>query len=336
MSKNSKRSKSSRTINPKDSLESTNKSVANSSIQNVANHQSSTKKILSRRDLLNLTVPTIPAIFALFISNNANKISQESLEKVEYQETASFNLILNLWSNEPKILFINESNKKLAQVPSIEYILMIPSVITLQNKSNGNIKEFLVLSPVSYQNIQRQEFTGSTTQLISTWYLPKNFEGKLGERDVIYTMKTGYDPNNFFLDEVKDTLSEGRISEENEVNLQTYPFLISFTKVSYQYIGESETKNTDYFLNTPLIKLSLTQEEQSLIKEYIKLSHIAEASIEGEMSIYKSSHKTLIHMLDNNDSASINKLTSWQNETMYKFLTKILNSAIPIDPILIG
>ena len=71
----------------------------------------------SRRNffkILGLGAPIAISLYALYqshdandIANNANDIAKENLDKINYGDTESFNVIQNLWQEKPEIVFVN-------------------------------------------------------------------------------------------------------------------------------------------------------------------------------------------------------------------------------------
>ena len=138
------------------------------------------KKDAKKDIILQWWVPIISLLVACISLIYTKRVD----DRVKYDQTPSFNIIQNLWNpDNPSFTLINESTKKLAQIPYHTYFTMIPTKILFSTKKDTY--SILVLLPISYQNIQKQVNTFKTTGELETSYLPSNFFGKLGTRDTV-------------------------------------------------------------------------------------------------------------------------------------------------------
>ncbi|MDM8277946.1 hypothetical protein QUW37_01770, partial [Ligilactobacillus aviarius] len=128
------------------------------------------------------------SVCSLLVAIISALISFSAFNREKYSDSASFSVVENLWnSKEPSFALINESTKKLAQLPDHTYLMLIPSKILWY--SNGKVMSNLVLSPVSYQTILDQKDYYQTTGKLEKSVLPKQFFAKKGMRDNVRSEK---------------------------------------------------------------------------------------------------------------------------------------------------
>ena len=114
-----------------------------------------------------------------------NKKNQENnlqtLERNKYLDTTNFNIVQNLWQDNPSYTLYNESQKPLSNPPQPSYFMYIPAKLYYILKDRSRVST-LILLPISYENVISQTSTGKTIDEIETSVLSKNFYGKHGER----------------------------------------------------------------------------------------------------------------------------------------------------------
>ena len=190
------------------------------------------------------------SVCSLLVAIISALISFSAFNREKYSDSASFSVVENLWnSKEPSFALINESTKKLAQLPDHTYLMLIPSKILWY--SNGKVMSNLVLSPVSYQTILDQKDYYQTTGKLEKSVLPKQFFAKKGMRDNVRSEKF--------------TLPNSDI----KCQVITYPMLLIITPIHYKYIGDKNFKRI-ILASTPIDKKEISPTVLRNLKSYIK------------------------------------------------------------------
>ena len=203
--------------------------------------------------------------------------NKKNLERNSYLDTTKFNIVQNLWQDNPSYTLYNESQKPLSIPPQPSYFMYVPAKLYYIFK-DGSRKSTLILLPTSYENVISQTSTGKTIDEIETSVLPKNFFGKLGAKDLrkkIYG-KPGSDDIAF--------------------ELRVYPFLAIFTDIEYSYKDNPSKKITEKFLTTPFGKERLPDERYEDLKNYTKnMAHFPENEMKasGDENIYDNTFSYL-------------------------------------------
>ncbi|MBP2622424.1 hypothetical protein [Streptococcus oricebi] len=214
------------------------------------------------------------SVYSFFINSSRTK----------YMDTTNFHIIQNFWQENPSYTLYNESTKPLTSPPHPTYLMYIPSVVKREETT------FLVLLPISYENVKSQTLTGKTIDEVMTSTLPKNFYAKKGMRDV----------------------KERNLG--NGVIIRTYPFLLIATQVKYSYKDNPKDLKKITFLSTSVgDKIEISEEEWEDLKNYTKNIDLIkgnEVKINGEQSIYKTAHDYLVKEFDriNSDDDKVNLL----------------------------
>lgn len=171
------------------------------------------------------------SIFSLLIAFGGFLYTKKVDDRVKYDQTPSFNIVQNLWNpDNPSFTLVNESTKKLAQIPYHTYFTMIPTKIMYTVSKSGKKTTFsnLVLLPISYQNIMKQVNTFKTTGELETSYLPSNFLGKLGARDLVVGKKM-------------------KLEKNLTAQVVTYPMLFIYFEGKYRFSGENKFNDIKFF-----------------------------------------------------------------------------------------
>lgn len=228
----------------------------------------------------------VPAL-ALFVSiislmlswNNSTDLQQRN----EYLDKTNFNIIQNLWQDDPSYTLYNESQKPLTSPPHQSYYMYIPTTIQ-RNYSDGGKNEFLILLPVSYENIKTQVLTGKTIDEIETSTLPHNFYAKKGSRDLRETTL------------VVDNAQSG---SKDKIKIRTYPFLVIATEIHYSYKDEPDDKKTEQFISTVVRdRIDLSQQEFKDLENYTRNIHSFkenEIVVKANENVYDSAHIYLVN-----------------------------------------
>ena len=226
-------------------------------------------------------IPIIVSLLALGLSGYSFWINYN---RTKYMDTTNFHIIQNFWQENPSYTLYNESTKPLTSPPHPTYLMYIPSVI----KRGETI--FLVLLPISYENVKSQTLTGKTIDEVMTSTLPKNFYAKKGMRDV----------------------NESHLG--NDVKIRTYPSLLIGTQVQYSYKDNPKDLKKITFLSMSVgDKIEISEEEWEDLKNYTKnIDSIKgnEVKINGEQSIYETAHNYLVNEFKriNSDDDKVNLL----------------------------
>lgn len=230
--------------------------------------------IFSVASLVITTFMSYQTIDNNFKNQENNRQTQENnkrnLERNSYLDTTNFNIVQNLWQDNPSYTLYNESQKPLSIPPQPSYFMYVPAKLYYIYK-NGSRKSILILLPTSYENVISQTSTGKTIDEIETSVLPKNFFGKLGARDLrqkIYG-KPGSDDIAF--------------------ELRVYPFLAIFTNIEYSYKDNPSKIITEKFLTTPFWREPLSNDRYEDLKNYTRnISHFPEneMKVSGDENIY--------------------------------------------------
>lgn len=227
---------------------------------------------------------SIVALILSFITHVTNE------NRVNYQESESFNVVQNLWNDSPEYILYNESTKKLSDIPSPTYIMFVPT------KVRGLVKNdmtHMFLQPVSYTYVEEQIKSGKTTEDIVKSKLPYYFKGKYGIRDVETSV-------------VENPLYENGSSFPEKVEVTTYPYLMIAVQIDYKYIGDSENK-TQYFVTNPGGKYDIDKNRYNNIIKYMSENSYMEIKMEDiqnsrdpdkKESIYKSAHRKAVNILN--------------------------------------
>lgn len=280
------------------------------------------------KDFIIFIIPTIISLVAIFQAGSSNRLAEKanaianlSVERTEYDDIPSFDILHNIWSDTPSYTLYNESSKKLAYAPHPSYLMFIPSKLYWINSDTGELDSNLILSPVSYQHVTQQLREPTSIGKIETSYLPKSFFGKKGERDIIYN------ENLEFFKEAKDIGLDTRLA--------TYPFMVIVSKIEYQYFDDEEI-HKDYIVSTPLGKHDITEEDYLNLINYIKDNAFLEITgIPDNQSVYQIANNEVTDHL-NSLKVDKEKLSMLGGvEGGYGFVLKTINQLItPEDPII--
>ena len=204
----------------------------------------------SHKDMWWKVIPIVISVIGLSVSLYSCSTARQSLNITQRENSPSLKIIQNLWTKEPRYELINESNSKLDSTPSPSYDMFIPSKLYYVSEGEKQFSS-LILSPVSYDVLEEQIVGNQTTDSIVTSYLPASFYAKKGERDVIHGEKI-------------------KLEEGLEIYVDTLPFLVIVSDISYQYNNVNERT---ILLSTPLMNEEITEEDLANIKEYISIKH---------------------------------------------------------------
>lgn len=222
------------------------------------------------------------SIFSLLIAFGGFLYTKKVDDRVKYDQTPSFNIVQNLWNpDNPSFTLVNESTKKLAQIPYHTYFTMIPTKIMYTVSKSGRKTTFsnLVLLPISYQNITKQVNTFKTTGELETSYLPSNFFGKLGARDLVVGKKM-------------------KLEKNLTAQVVTYPMLVIYCEGKYRFSGEDKF-NDIKFLSTPLDKIDVDEDLSENLKEYIKDNANMEIRPKQGESVYLTANRVVEKKMEN-------------------------------------
>lgn len=201
-------------------------------------------------------------------------ISFSTFNREKYSDSASFSVVENLWdSKEPSFALINESTKKLAQLPDHTYFMLIPSKVIWY--SNGKAMSNLVLSPISYQTILDQKDYYQTTGKLEKSVLPKQFFAKKGMRDNVRS-KTFTLPNS-----------------DIKCQVITYRMLLIVTPIQYRYIGDKISKRI-ILASTPIDKKEISPTVLRNLKSYIKDNSDLEVKVNENESVYQTANNQVL------------------------------------------
>lgn len=242
-------------------------------------------------------------------------------DRVRYDQTPSFNIIQNLWNpDHPSFTLVNESTKKLAQIPHHTYFTMIPTKVlyTMQVAKKKETYSTLVLLPVSYQNILKQVNTFKTTGELETSYLPSNFFGKLGARDTVIGKSL-------------------KLTKNLSARVITYPMLIIYCEGKYRFSGDNNFKEIR-FLSTPLDKIDVDKFSSKNLKNYIKDNVNMEIQPKKGESVYLTANQLVEKKLEKLITHKVHKNSDAYfiggKKGGYGLILKKINKMIsPIDPL---
>lgn len=253
---------------------------------------------------------------SLFISVASPLLSYLSYKRAVYDDSPSFNIVQNLWSKNPNYILYNESKKKLAEPPHPTYAMVIPSKVI--STDGDNVESVMVLSPVSYENVEEQNSTGKSIGSVETSRLPINFFAKKGERNMV--------------------ISEDISVDDFKIKVITYPMLAIFSRIDYRFWG-SNKMHSDFIVTTPVGKYEILPEDYYSLFDYIKDNHDLETKLNGAESIYQSSNKIVTehvkNLFDSNKDHSDKDLYFMGGkEGGYNFILKKLRGILPEDPLI--
>lgn len=201
-------------------------------------------------------------------------ISFSAFNREKYSDSASFSVVENLWdSKEPSFALINESTKKLAQLPDHTYLMLIPSKVFLYSK--GKAISNLVLSPISYQTILDQKDYYQTTGKLEKSVLPKEFFAKKGMRDNVRS----------------ETFTLPNLDIKCQVI--TYPMILIVTPIQYRYIGDKNFKRI-ILASTPIDKKEISPTVLRNLKSYIKDNSDLEVKVNENESVYQTANNQVL------------------------------------------
>lgn len=203
-----------------------------------------------------------------------NRQTQENnkkiLERNSYLDTTNFNIVQNLWQDNPSYTLYNESQKPLSNPPQPSYFMYIPAKLYYILKDKSRVST-LILLPISYENVISQTSTGKTIDEIETSVLSKNFYGKHGDRDV------------------RRKIYGKPLEDDIAFELRVYPFLAIVSHIQYTYKDSPQNLQNVKFLTTPWGKEILSDDRYEDLKEYTKnITHFPENEmvINGDENIY--------------------------------------------------
>ena len=203
-----------------------------------------------------------------------NRQTQENnkkiLERNSYLDTTNFNIVQNLWQDNPSYTLYNESQKPLSNPPQPSYFMYIPAKLYYILKDKSRVST-LILLPISYENVISQTSTGKTIDEIETSVLSKNFYGKHGDRDV------------------RRKIYGKPLEDDIAFELRVYPFLAIVSHIQYTYKDSPQNLQDVKFLTTPWGKEILSDDRYEDLKEYTKnITHFPENEmvINGDENIY--------------------------------------------------
>lgn len=271
------------------------------------------KKDAKKDIILQWWVPIISLLVACISLIYTKRVD----DRVKYDQTPSFNIIQNLWNpDNPSFTLINESTKKLAQIPYHTYFTMIPTKILFSTKKDTY--SILVLLPISYQNIQKQVNTFKTTGELETSYLPSNFFGKLGTRDTVIGKSM-------------------KLTNNLSAQVITYPMLVIYCEGKYRFSGDKDFKEIR-FLSTPLDKIDVNKSFSKNLKDYIKDNANMEIRLKKNESVYLTANQLVEKKLKNLKTHKAAKNSDAYfiggKKGGYGFILKKINNMIsPVDPL---
>lgn len=222
----------------------------------------------NNRSLLLSLLSLVVAIISAWISFSA-------FSREKYSDSASFSVVENLWdSKEPSFALINESTKKLSQLPYHTYLMLIPSKILWHSK-DGTVSS-LILSPVSYQTILDQKDYYQTTGKLEKSILPKQFFAKKGTRDIVKSKKFALPDSDI------------------KCQIITYPMLLIITPINYKYIGDKNFKHI-ILASTSIDKKEISPTVLKNLKNYIKDNSDLEVKVNGNESVYQTANNQVLN-----------------------------------------
>lgn len=202
-----------------------------------------------------------------------------SYKRQAYDDEPSFNVVQNLWSLHPSFELVNESKKKLRHPPHPTYLMTIPSKIYWYTPNKKGAISSLVLTPISYTNISEQVDTGNSIGRIETSKLPKNFFGKKGARDFIYSRSL-------------------KISDNLRAMVITFPMLAIAVNVNYQY-WNSDKNHSEYFMTIPTAKIKIKSSDYAQLTTYLSDNADLEVVSRNNHSIYIDANNKVYTKLRN-------------------------------------
>lgn len=223
-------------------------------------------------------VPIIISIIALSLSGFS---WDQNNKRQKYFDSTNFNIVQNLWQNNPSYTLYNESVKPLNLPPHPTYFMYIPSKLYMIFP-DGSRMSTLILLPVSYDEVISQVDSGETVDDIEKSELPPNFYGKKGNRDIRLS--------NFKLKDL------GNI----KFQLRTYPFLAIATRVEYSYKNNPQGVEQQTFITTPVNRIDLTSKEFENLGDYTKnMSYCPQNEMrsDGQKNIYDTTHTYLLSQI---------------------------------------
>lgn len=226
-------------------------------------------------------------------------LTEEGVRRERYFDRTNFNIIQNLWQENPTYTLYNESQKPLTLPPKPSYFMYIPVKVYYISKESGDRMSNLILLPISYDNVEKQYNTGKTVDEVVTSVLKSNFYGKLGERDVRSKL---YDLNEALF-----------------LELRVYPFLAISTHIQYSYKDKPDKVVNEKFITTPWNKVTLSDDRYEDLKDYSKnMLYVKENEVitNGNESVYDTAFKKLDAFFD-----KISKTEQLSNEEQIRLST---------------
>ena len=214
-------------------------------------------------------------------------------ERNKYLDATNFNIVQNLWQDNPSYTLYNESQKPLSNPPQPSYFMYIPAKLYYILKDGSRVS-ILILLPTSYENVISQTSTGKTIDEIETSVLSKNFYGKHGERDV------------------RRKIYGKPLEDDIAFELRVYPFLAIFSHIQYTYKDSPQNLQDVKFLTTPWGKEILSDDRYEDLEEYTKnITHFPENEmvINGDENIYDHTFNYLDNSLPLFNSNLLNSLS---------------------------
>lgn len=268
----------------------------------------------SRRDVMLAVGSLVVSFISVGIAAHSVSLSRKNEERLAYDDTTNFNIIQNLWRNDPSYTLYNESTRKLDQPPSPGYMMAIP--VKLFFDTEGAVNSNLALLPVSYDVVVEQVKSGETVGEVETSVLPAQFFAKEGSRDLIISEKV----------ELDDGISAWVV---------TTPFLVIVAEINYSLVGDSESKS-EVIVTTPLSRTTWGQEDLEHLKQYFRDNAAYEVKPpeeDAKKSIYQAAHDMLWSQVSK-EGLDINPALLGGKTGGYGYILKDLNERItPEDPL---
>lgn len=273
------------------------------------------EKKVSRRKLLS-RVPIFVSVGSLAVSGLSLGISYKNEKRQSYDATTNFNVIQNLWTNDPSFSLYNESTKKLDQPPSPTYLMAIPSkVYWFAEGVDSAGASTLVLLPISYDVILEQVKTGETVGVVEESRLPASFFAKVGARDVVRS------------DEIE-------IDGDLHLVVETLPFVLIVATIEYSLVG-SDDASVDQIITTPLGRYQWAEDRVTKLKEYFRDNAKFEVPLpdtDSDQSVYDIAHEILVQ--EAKDFGPKNASLFGGVKDGYDYILKELNPIVtPRDPL---
>jgi len=258
------------------------------------------------------------SLLAIGVSLLSVCFTWKNYKRATYDDKVSFNIVQNLWSDEPHYILYNESKKKLRQAPNPTYLMLIPSKVYFNQKDiSGNIirQSIMVFSPVSYTYVLKQLRSGKSIDDIETSYLPLSFFAKKGERDIIKSEK---------LQKCEST---------SYTTVETLPMLVILSEIVYQFWG-SLKEYREYILTTPIGKYNISSLEYDAMKQYIRDNYKEEVvNVTDKECVYKKANEKVIEFVKQMDPKRASFLGGVDGG--YGNILKKINQLIsPEDPLI--